>query len=238
MEDIPPQFFTVDAAGNSAGVTRTVQNNTELLRESAIKARNRQSYTPIAGNSVNMDGIPGVPFERGIPNPDLFYQGEDIIYDMYLTYDGVPVSSDKFNITVYIKPSNRAYNTAWAGTFDGGVYKPDNADPGYYEVWIPSADTSNLYAGTYYLQVQLQEKVGTGSGRFDRRHVVLQTYFNLEYSNFSPAPESSSTLSTKTAERAAMELTWPNKPSTVNRNPSQGSTSVPIQPGWDPMSIQ
>lgn len=232
----PNSFYTVDASGNTVPVDLTADAYVDQLKTSAIKARNRQNSFSLVGNSsINVDGIPGVPFEAGTPNPDLFYQGEDIVYDMFLYYDGAPVSLEKYNVVVSVKSSSRAYNASWQGFPYNGIYKmegPDSAE-GYYEIWIPSAITANLFAGTYYLHVQIEEKIGAGTGRFDRKYVALQTYFNLEYSNFSPAPESSSPYSTQAAQRAGMEATWPNKPSTVNRNLQQSPGGLPIQPNMD-----
>ena len=205
-----PQFFTPNAVGNSMGVYKKIIDNLEALQSSEIKARGRQGQ-PSTTDTFTLDGIPGIPFERGTPNPDTFYQGEDIVYDLYLLHDAQPVSSDAYEISVAVKDSPRSRVVKWEGVTDNGVYAtPDH--PGFYELWIPSVATELFIAGTYYLQIQIKEK--TGSGRFPRRFVLLSTYFNIDYSNFSPNAESVSDSSL----RASVTSVWPNSPSTIGRS--------------------
>lgn len=209
-DELIPQFFTPDANGDSQSVYKTIVDNLEALQTSEIVARNRQ-YKVLPTSTLVLDGIPGIPFERSSPNPDLFYQGEDIVYDLYLYHEGAPVSSDDYDIQVVIKTSPRASVVAWQGTLDNGVYPAPNQS-GYYEVWIPSGASESFIAGTYYLNVQIQERVGAGKGRFDRKYMLLQTHFNIDYSNFSPNAEAQTR-----PLRAGMEVTWPNTPNTIGR---------------------
>jgi hypothetical protein len=161
-----------------------------------------------------------IPFERGTPNPDTFFQGEDIIYDMFLYYAGSPVSSDDYDVIVNIKASPRAQTTIWQGTLDNGVY-PNPSALGHFEVWIPSVATSAFLAGTYYLGVLLQERVGKGKGRYDRKHLLLRSSFNIDYSNFSPTTVSVG----HTTPLSTVERVWPNAPNTVgNPNASTDGT--------------
>jgi hypothetical protein len=213
-DDITPQFFAPDAQGNNQAIYKTIIDNLEALQTSQIKARNRQ-YKVMPTSTLVLDGIPGIPFERSMPNPDLFYQGEDIVYDMFLFHDGQPVSAKDYDIQVYIKTSPRAQELAWEGSIDNGIYAVPN-DSGYYELWIPSSITSGFYAGTYYVNVQIQERVGSGKGRYDRKYVLLQTYFSLDYSNFSPSPEGNG-RSPHGLNRAGVEPVWPNTPDTIGK---------------------
>jgi hypothetical protein len=214
-EDITPQFFTPDEAGDSQSVYKVISDNTEALQTSQLKARNRQ-FIATPSSTLPLDGIPGIPFERGSPNPDLFYQGEDIIYDLFLFHDGKPVSAQDYDVSVIIKTSPRAAKVIWAGSLDNGIYPTIN-DSGHYELWVPSAATEELYAGTYHLNVQIKERLGSGKGRFDRKYVLLQSYFNIDYSTFSPSPETAANLPGKLT-RAGVESTWPNTPNTVGQN--------------------
>jgi hypothetical protein len=210
IDETAPQFFIPNATGESVSVYKTVIDNLEALQSSEIKARNRQPSVTTQTKTLILDGIPGIPFDGGAPNPDVFYQGEDVVYDLYLLQDGDPVSSDVFDITAIVKPSPRANTTLWEGVIDAGVYTvPDR--PGFYELWIPATTTETFIAGTYYLQVQTKEK--TGAGRFPRRTVLLTTYFNIDYSNFSANPESRNNADL----RASVTAIWPNSPNTIGK---------------------
>jgi len=216
-DDTTPQFFIPTATGDSVSVYREVINNLESLQSSEIKARNRQ-FSTSPTNTLILDGIPGVPFERSAPNPDVFYQGEDIVYDVYLLHDSLPVSSNTYDVSAVVKSSPRAQAATWEATLDAGVYDaPDR--PGFYELWIPSSVTEGFIAGTYYLQVQIKEKIG--AGRFPRRFVMLSTYFNIDYSNFSPNPESRN----NTGLRTSLESIWPNSPNTIGKPNFKTDTS-------------
>ena len=208
-EETTSHYFVPTATGDSASVYKAVIDDLESLQSSEIKARGRQSKASPA-NTLMMDGLPGIPFERSAPNPDVFYQGEDIVYDVYLLHDGAPVSANLYDISAVVKSSPRTQSVAWEGSLDDGVYEtPDN--PGFYELWIPHTLTENFIAGTYYLQIQITEK--TGTGRFPRRFVLVSTYFNIDYSNFSPNPESR----TNVGLRTSLESIWPNSPNTIGK---------------------
>jgi hypothetical protein len=212
IHDIP-QFFTVDAKGDAQAAYSELLDGYEITKESRITPRvnNRHEKTP----AVRAIGVPGIPFERGEPNPDVFYQGEDIVYDLYLYFDGAPVSVADYDIMVMVKASPRAFTVVWEGKLDSGVYPIQNA-PGLFEVWIPSSATEQLRAGTYHIDVQLVESLARGKGRHDRKHVLLQHVFNIDYSTFSTKPETRSALGEKLT-REGVEATWPNSPDTVGK---------------------
>jgi len=216
MDDAVPQFFTPASQGDSQAVYKTLVDNLEALQSSQIKARNRQ-FAQTTTSTLAIDGVPGIPFERGTPNPDLFYQGEDIVYDLYLHHNGKPVAKEDYSVKVLIKASPRAYRVNWEGELNSGVY-PSQQGAGYYELWIPSTATEALYAGTYYLNVLIQERVGAGKGRFDRKYMLLQTYLNIAYSNFSEHPESRGSYPGGLS-RGGIETVWPNTPDTIGAKP-------------------
>jgi hypothetical protein len=236
MADEPVSyFFSPNGDDESVSVPKIVSDNTVALQSSVIKARGSQANLP--SSPLAIDSIPGIPFERGTPNPDLFYQGEDIVYDLFL-FNGEIVTSDDYEIRAILKTSARAYNAAWQGSLDLGIYPVVNQS-GYYELWIPSNVTSNLLAGTYYLEVQVHEKMGRGNGRFDRKYTLVKTNFNLEYSNFSPSPETKAN-NPLAAKREGIEQVWPNQPDTIGKRSSQtaGGFSDPTLNVIDPTLIQ
>jgi hypothetical protein len=213
--ETPSQFFTPDSSGNSHPVAKIISGNTVDLESSHIRARNRQSPKhPI--QSLAIDGVPGIPFEFGIPDPDVFYQGEDVIYDLFLVYDGNPVTVDKYDIKIGVKTSYRAQEFSFEASLDQGVYHfPEK--PGYFELWIPNSITSQLFAGSYYINVLISDKIGQGTPYGDRKHILLQSMFNLEYSAFSPNPENALENSPD-IKRHNLEITWPNRPNTIGQS--------------------
>jgi hypothetical protein len=217
MNDSVPQFFTPASQGDSQAVYKKLIDNLEALQTSEIKARNRQ-YSVEPPSTLAIDGVPGIPFERGTPNPDLFYQGEDIVYDLLLFHNGERVAKEDYLIKASIKSSPRAYRVNWQGELNNGVY-PSQQGTGYYELWIPAAATESLYAGTYYLNVMVQERVGAGKGRFDRKYVLIQTYLNIAYSNFSEHPEARAGYP-GALNRSGVETVWPNTPDTIGTKPA------------------
>jgi hypothetical protein len=217
MPDDITEYFTPDSSGESKSVYKVIVDNTEALQMSQMEARNRQ-YKARPSSTIALDGIPGIPFERNQPNPDVFYQGEDIVYDVFLFHEGQPVSSDAYDVKVSVKTSPRAYETIWFGSVDNGIY-PAPKGSGNYELWIPSAITEKFLAGSYYVDILIQERVGSGTGRYDRKYVLLQRIFNVDYSNFSASPESRSQKSPKDL-RSAIEETWPNVADTVGKSSS------------------
>lgn len=213
MPDATPQFFTPDSQGNSQELYKTLTDNLESLVSSSIKARNRQVKT-LPSSTLMLDGIPGIPFERSAPNPDVFYQGEDIVYDVVLIHEGKPVTPDDYDIVAVVKTGPRSGKTTFILRPDSGIFQVVG-EPGRFELWIPATQTESLFAGIYVVDIQITERVSEGVGRFDRRYVMLQQYFNIEYSNFSPNPESAN--SNSTLQRSDIESVWPNNPDTVGK---------------------
>jgi hypothetical protein len=215
-----PQFYTPDSKGDSQEVYKRLIDDVETLQTSIIRARNGQLNLQ-GKSSIMLDGVPGIPFEQGSSNPDSFFQGEDIVYDLFLFHDGKPVTTDDYTVKVYVKTSPRAYTVTWEGNIDAGIYASP-PQSGYYELWIPSTVTESLFAGTYYLQVQIQERIGRGKGKYDRKHILLSNYFNIDYGNFSPHPESNA-RNPDSLKRKDVEPVWPNGPDTVGRANMQPS---------------
>jgi hypothetical protein len=205
------QYFVPNTLGDSVEISKIISENAEKLLVSEIRARATQNKEPwYAASSFGVDGTPGIPFERGAPNPDLFYQGEDIVFDLLLVHDGKKVTSNDFKIQAIVKTSPRAVGEIYSAELDKGIDPWPNT-PGYFELWIPSSITATMLPGTYILAVQISERIGQGSGKYDRKHIALQHYFNIEYSNFSTTVENSSNIL-----RGSVEPTWPNSPSTIN----------------------
>jgi hypothetical protein len=207
-------FFVNDVNGKSLPVQLLAQNGIEHMTRSKIESRKEQG-TAMTVSSRATHGFPGVPFEPGEPNPPTFSQGEDIIFDAFLFYDGRPVKTETFNISAIVKTSSRATQAAWVGELSSGIYTTDR--DGFYEIWIPRKDTSAWYAGTYYMEIVLEEPVGIGEGRHDRRVSLVSKSFNLEYSPMSNNPETVSPLS-GLPKRGTLEKTWPNSPDTIGNH--------------------
>ena len=177
------QYYTTDEQGLSHEVPRVnIDGLVELTTSQIVSRTSQKSIFP--QSSATIEGIPGIPFEPGISNPDSFFQGEDIIYDLFLFHDGKPVVKEDYDILASVKTSPRARGVIWTGNLELGIDPVANR-AGYYEIWIPSDITGGMIAGTYYLNVMIKERFGAGKGKFDRKYVLLKTYFNIDYSNFS-----------------------------------------------------
>lgn len=208
MNEEISQFYVNDDKGTSQGVPKVNNSGMVELRASQILSRlSQRSIHP--QSSTYIDGIPGIPFESGVTNPDVFFQGEDIIYDMFIFFNGAPVVKEDYEILAAIKTSPRA-SRGWTGSIaEGGIYQTAEK-LGYYELWIPAAVTQTFLAGTYYINVAIREKFAAGKGRFDRKYTVLKTYFNIDYGNFSENVENRGN-----DKRSNVEPTWPNSPNTI-----------------------
>jgi hypothetical protein len=208
-----PQYYTPNPAGLGQGLAKTIADNLEVLEASHLRARaGIRGELPLT--KAVLDGVPGIIFERGAPNPDVFFQGDDIVYDVFLAHDGKKVLPEDFAVLVRVKTSPRSQVVVYSASLEDGIYYGNT--PGVYELWIPSAITENLLAGTYHLQIQLVERVGTGRGRHDRKFTVLQHHFNIDYGTFSDHVEASNT-NQNNLTRAAADSTWPNQPNTLGR---------------------
>lgn len=191
--------------------------------ESQIRARGR-TYRYAAPPLTDFEGLPGLPiYERRDPNPDIFYQGEDMVFDLQLYFEGSPVLVDDYELIAIVKINPRSFNPVWTGVLDGGIYRMLDK-PGHYELWIPAEQTAKLLAGSYFLDIQIKERVGAGEGKYDRKYVLLQHIFNIEYSNFSETPETLENIND--INRGQIEGTWPNKPDTIGKRPFSQDDSV------------
>jgi hypothetical protein len=188
--------------------------NSRAPGKSSIVARG-VSPTSTEENQLFLDGIPGAIFQRGEPNPDVFYQGDDVIYDVYLFFRGKPVTTDDYEIVVSVKPSPRAINDIWRATSESGLSEVKTSGAGYFEIWIPSQVTSEILAGSYYITVWVKEKFAATGGKYDRSSVILTHIFNITYSAFSPKPETASSESFEKIHRTNLEKTWPPHQSTI-----------------------
>lgn len=191
---------------------------------SYIKSKGRETRYPVSDKTVYA-GLPGVPlFEEGEPNPDIFYQGEDIVYELYLEQDERPILHTDYEISAIIKTSPRASTVVWEGKVDSGI-TPNPGLSGFYELWFPSVATEKLLAGSYFIDILITERIGSGNGKYDRKFVLARTSFNIDYSNHSPAPESRK-VNAATVLRGGNEETWPNAVNTVGKTPPGGGGTL------------
>jgi len=184
-EQIYPQYF---AQPMQQGEDKTKEIYMDLVSNREVPKRSRiwaykQNDEEVAIRSTMIDGMPGMPLETGMPNPDVFQQGEDVVFALLLIQEGVRVQQADYDITVFLKSS--AHSTTLLATYTiGSGLAEMNDTAGMYTLTIPSELTSTLLAGAYYLAVQIKEKVSVS--RFERRFIALQHNFCIEYGLFSP----------------------------------------------------
>lgn len=204
-------FYSNTEDGNTVPVDLTVSRGIEILKKSVLVGR-KQEPTDFFVSSTAGFGFPGIPFVPGEPNPSNFCQGEDVIFDAFLYYQGEPVTQDKYKIVTQVKSSLRSVNTIWTGEIQNGVYPEEK--PGYYTVWIPADKTTTLFAGSYNLNVFLSQSVGEGTGPHDRKISLIDIVFNIEYCGGSENPENVR-LSGDLPHRTSLKRTWPNSPDII-----------------------
>lgn len=127
----------------------------------------------------NLDGIPEPP---GKSVPIDFYQGDSIILDVFLNYEGEPVNISKWNIKGTVKKNQYAQKVLWVATLNDGCYKLEKA--GFFRFLIPASDTAKFLAGTYWLAVSIAEKLG--SDQKDLEFILVNQPFSINYSVGSP----------------------------------------------------
>jgi hypothetical protein len=206
-----PVYYVNSADGTSLPVPLDSIDGTVEPRHSIIRGRKNsplREYT----SPIGFMGFPGVPYEQGVPNPSTYSQGEDVVLDAMLYYKGEPVIEEKYNITAVVKSDPHALNAIWTGIVDNGIYKGGKS--GIYEIWIPSANTSKMFAGSYYLDIVLKEPVGTGMGPKDRTIFVASYIFNIAYSSASPNPESAD-VGDNQLNRSTLKPSWPPVADTI-----------------------
>lgn len=108
--------------------------------------------------------------------PVMFVQGDDVTFNIYLSYDGQHVDTDKQTIEVFVRKNDYAVNTLWRATLGNGIFEDDKAHkPGYFRVWMPSIVSALFLPGTYQFAFRLKEKLGEGTGGVDKT-VTLKEY--------------------------------------------------------------
>lgn len=143
----------------------------------------------------NLDGVPEPEGHASAPE---FYQGEDIILDVYFNIEQKPVTVDEWELTAVVKKNKYAINVLFEAQMNNGIYK--NSVPGYYKIIIPAEDTARFLAGTYWLVISGKEK--NGDGIKDREFVLSNSPFIIKDSAASPYPA-------QTLNRAGTERTYP-----------------------------
>jgi hypothetical protein len=211
MSDQTP-FYTNDDKNKSLPVGLVLAGNMETVKQTIVSGR-KSDLPALFSSSTAGFGFPGIPFVAGVPAPPNFCQGEDIIFDTFLFYAGTEVTTEKFNISASIKRAFRAVNFIWTGSIGSGVYKEDRE--GYYTIWIPSAKTEDIYAGSYILNIFLTEAVGDGEGPHDRKISLVDVMFNVEYCGGSKNPENVRRAGDLKG-RNSLNRSWPNSSDTVH----------------------
>lgn len=126
------------------------------------------------------------PEPLGKPAPISVYQGDDIVFEIYLNYEGEPVGLDKWIVSAYIKTTAYATTLLWEASI-GNIAEHYNNQivklpaEGMYQFNIPATFTAGLIAGTYWLDVSITEL--SGEGNRDIRRTIVRQPFSLEYAN-------------------------------------------------------
>ena len=129
----------------------------------------------------NLDGVPEPPAN---PIPIGFYQGETIRMDVFLNYEDAPVTLDDWDIIGFVKTNQFAQDLIWKAELNSGL--EPLGKPGFYRFEIPSETTAGFLAGTYWLVVQIKERMG--SGLHDAVFQIVNQPFSVNYSAASPNP--------------------------------------------------
>lgn len=130
------------------------------------------------------------PSQTGIYQPPpQFAQGEDVVFNVFLSIDGQPLTSENWLIEAFIKKNTYAGNILWNGLVGDGIVENFDSVVGQFQIWLPAADTATFLSGTYYIAVQITEKLGTGDGIKDRKLVLFQSVFNIGLAASSPNPK-------------------------------------------------
>lgn len=126
-----------------------------------------------------LDGTPEVP---GKAVPIDFYQGEDIIMDVYLSFDEQPVKTDEWEIKGVVKKNRYANLQLWTAELDNGLYKLEA--PGMFRFLISSEITARFVPGTYWLTVTITNT--NGDDIKDLTFIVVNQPFSVNASAGSP----------------------------------------------------
>ena len=118
-----------------------------------------------------LDGNPEPP---GHAAPIDFYQGEDIILEVYLNYNGKPVVEHDWTVTGFIKKNKYADTVLWEEIPTQG--KPAGA----FTFHIKADDSARFLPGTYWLTVAIKEE--NGKGPWDLKMIILDQPFSINQS--------------------------------------------------------
>lgn len=89
-----------------------------------------------------------------------------------------PVSIADWEVTAIVKSSAFSPTVAWNGVLNNGIYM-SAADPGIYEVLIPSEVFEGKAPGTYWLEIFLKEKIGRFGRVKDRKALGARIAFGM-----------------------------------------------------------
>lgn len=152
-----------------------------------------------------LEGTHNQNLSGGYPETPSFSQGEDVIMQFMVCYNGSPVT-DGDKLSFVVKKSIHAVNVLWVAKLNEGLYSVPSAD-GYYKVILPSEITRNFLAGIYTYDIVYREAPGENAGPKDLDIVLNKGYFSIEYTASSPYPLSESPL--PTLDRENVEPTVP-----------------------------
>jgi hypothetical protein len=179
----PPTNFQ---PSNKCGTTAvTLQSGNTYLETTFIP---RISKPEPGSTPLNTLGIPGTNFLNNGPSVPVFYQGEDIVIDIYFSTEGKCLDLNRYTMNTIVKSSQYLNTNNWNGTLDNGIYRDKDQD-NHYIIFIPSSITDKILAGSFELDLWVVENVGNFNDIKPRTMLLGKTYFNLEYAAFSPHPE-------------------------------------------------
>ena len=216
-------FFDNPADTNVSVPMPTVAfENEAIVKQTVVQPQDRQQFRPSTSPTAAF-GIPGTPYDHGVDNPASFAQGEDVVFEAFLYHDGEEVLTSKYTISAIVKTSPYTPYVAWLGTYNNGItniqqttvvsgHSTSTNKPGYYKIVIPHETTALLFAGSYFMDIVIDQIVTDGGP--SHRAFLYTTSFNIFYSISSPNPES---MKGSTMSRINIDRTWPNNPNTVGR---------------------
>jgi hypothetical protein len=129
-----------------------------------------------------LDGAPEPP---GVPAPINFFNGETLVFDQFLVFEGKPVDPARFEIKAIVKSNSYAHTKVWTGELNNGIYVKQPT--GFFTCIVPGAITGAIQPGTYWLEIAITEKAGISTVGEDRTIFLSKTPFCLDYSISSPS---------------------------------------------------
>lgn len=128
--------------------------------------------------------VQGAPEEYGLPDPPTFSQGDSILFQQYLEYEGTPVSTKDWDIEVTVKSTAFTSST----TLFGGVEGASGGSVGFYKIHLPKEVTAALAPGTYFLDIRITQPIGSGTPK-DQSITISKIPFLIILSVGSPNPQ-------------------------------------------------